>query len=206
MSYFRGVRGPLTFRWHRLACRLELCLRLKRLDGDSAAATEAEHAPSTNLLGGGGLSVLALAAAGAAGDEDQDGGNEEGNDGADNAPDTGTVRGRQTAGIVGVVVDDGHAGEVGGENDNGDDEGKTREDRGEERLEGAGTDGGEQEADEGQDAGDGVQDHDAGQSLGGVLASAGDVDVGVKVAAKDVGGVVANHLLAAVQGTTANTC
>lgn len=201
MSYFRGVRGPLKCGEHRLACRLALCLRLKHLDGGSAAATEAKHALSTDLLGGGGLGVLALAAAGAAGDEDQDGGDEEGNDGADDAPDTRAVRGRETSSVVGVVVDDGHAGEVSGQDDNGDDEGKTREDRGEEGLEGAGANGGEQETDEGKDAANGVQDHDAGQRLGGVLTSAGDVDAGVEVA-EDEGRVVANHLLRAVKRTT----
>lgn len=148
-----------------------------------------------------GRDVLFAAAAGrTASEEDESSGEDEQDGGDEHAPD-GSSPLSLVARLVDVVVDDAETSKVGSEDDNGNNEGDSGQHRADERQEGTGANG-EEEADEGQSAANRMQNHDAGQGLGGVFASGGNIDVLVNLA-DEVGGVVTNHLLAAVIASAA---
>lgn len=186
--------APYSAAKHRPCFRLQTCSCLnlphltalpKLLLGDSVLG-------KVGLLAG---VMLALLAAGAAGEEDDDGGEKGENGGGEDAPDGGSVGSLVAVDLVDLVLDDAKGDKVAGGGDNGDDEGEAGEDGGEEGEEGVGADA-QEEGDEGKDGADNVQDHDAGEALGGVLGGGAKVNVIVD-GLEELGGVVADHLVAA---------
>lgn len=138
--------------------------------------------------------LLVAAASSTAGEEDESSGENEQDGGGEHAPDGSSPLGL-VARLVDIVVDDAETSKVGGENNDGDNEGDSGQDRADEGQEGTGANG-EEEGNEGQSTANRVQDHDAGQGLGGVFTSGGNIDVLVNLA-DEVAGVVTDHLLAA---------
>lgn len=133
-----------------------------------------------------------MEAGAAAGEEDDDGGDEVADGGDEQGPDGGAeLGGGARARVVDGALEDGEADEVGDEDDEGDDEGEQADQGGQERADHAGAQG-EQEGDEGQAGRHGVQHHDVGQAVGRVRAPVGGVEGAARGGAQDVGGLVAD--------------
>jgi hypothetical protein len=148
-------------------------------------------------LGLGLATVLLLAAAGAAGDEDEDGGDEGQNGGGQDAPGGGAVAGRDAVDAVPADPSADHAEEdkVADDGDGGEEEAQGGDAGGQQGDQDALAQG-EQEGDEEEAAGDGVQDHDVGQGLGGALGGPGEPGA-LDVVHYDLGDVVADVGVAA---------
>jgi hypothetical protein len=134
--------------------------------------------------------ALLLAAAGTAGDQHDNGG-DQGQD-SDNK---GEPSGRAIAGITGAVVVDlvaqeGEGDEVDDESDGVDDEGGGGDEHGQDGDDGAAGGKGEEEGDEESGSTDGVEDQDAGQGLDGIATGIAEVN-GADIL-DDLGRVVAN--------------
>jgi hypothetical protein len=134
--------------------------------------------------------ALLLAAAGTAGDQHDNGG-DQGQD-SDNK---GEPSGRAIAGITGAVIVDlvaqeGEGDEVDNESDGVDDEGGGGDEHGQDGDDGAASGEGEEEGDEENGSTDGVEDQDTGQGLDGIATGIAEVD-GADIL-DDLGRVVAN--------------
>jgi len=153
--------------------------------------------PSVGMLGG--AHIIAMSPRGEAGEEHNEGREEEQDHGGELGPHGRAELGLAAALVLAVVVDvvangaDPH--EISRHDHDGEDPGESGDQGGEQRAADAGSEC-EEEGNECQAANDGVQDHDAGKRFGGILSGGGEV--GRVNGVHDRGRVVADVLLGAV--------
>lgn len=128
----------------------------------------------------------------AAGEEDDDCGDQVADGGDEQSPHGGSkLRGGTSTGAVDGVLEDGEADEVGDEDHKGDEESEQADDCREERADNTSAES-EQERDEGQASSHRVQNHNASETVGGVGSPVGGIEGTTRGGAQDISGVVAD--------------